>query len=136
MKIRMKKCSLVLCVFVVWCVVLGAGRSPVAALFGALAATPLTIHAWNWLAPDRREENEPWEPIRNLNSPVSAVFSTRHGRQERLSAGPAGVNSFWNGRRRKGRIQSNPQILRSAVLKEETDALRSGERRSGEEGRA
>ena len=74
--------------------------------------------------------------FRSLNSPVSAVFGTRRERPGHSFVGPAGVSSFSNGARRRSRIQSIPRILRGAVLKEETDALRSGERRSGEEGRA
>ena len=58
MKKQLRKWSLGVCVFVVWCVVLGEPRSPAAVLFGALAATPLTIHAWNRLALSRRDDGE------------------------------------------------------------------------------
>ena len=54
---RAKDATLVLCLFVVYCVLLSQGlkASAVSAFFGSLAAVPLTLHVYRRLWPLPRE---------------------------------------------------------------------------------
>lgn len=54
---RAKDATLVLCLFVVYCVLLSQGlkASAVSAFFGSLAAVPLTLHVYRRLWPLRPE---------------------------------------------------------------------------------
>ena len=55
---RAKDATLVLCLFVVYCVLLSQGlkASAVSTFFGALAAVPLTVHLYRRLWPSPPEE--------------------------------------------------------------------------------
>ncbi len=55
---RAKDATLVLCLFVVYCVLLSQGlkASAVSAFFGALAAVPLTVHLYRRLWPSTPEK--------------------------------------------------------------------------------
>src|ERR1035438_6859514 len=59
---RAKDATLVLCLFIVYCVLLSQGlkASAVSAFFGALAAVPLTVHLYRrlWPSPPEKEEGE------------------------------------------------------------------------------
>ena len=52
---RLKSASLILCLFIVLAVIFSSyfRASAVGALFGALAGTPLLVHVFNRLAPNR-----------------------------------------------------------------------------------
>ena len=66
---RAKNATLVLCLFVLYCVLLSQGlkASPAGTFFGALAAVPLTVHIYHRLWPTtqsgvgRRRSGEPEE---------------------------------------------------------------------------
>ena len=56
---RAKDAALVLCLFIVYCVLLSQGlrASAVSAFFGALAAVPLTVHLYHRLWPAALEKD-------------------------------------------------------------------------------
>jgi len=56
---RAKDATLVICLFVVYCVLLSQGlkASAASAFFGALAAVPLTVHLYRRLWPLRPEKD-------------------------------------------------------------------------------
>ena len=60
---RAKDATLVVCLFIVYCVLLSQGlkASAVSAFFGALAAVPLTVHLYRRLwpspTPEKRQAN-------------------------------------------------------------------------------
>ena len=56
---RAKDATLVICLFVVYCVLLSQGlkASAASAFFGALAAVPLTVHVYRRLWPLRPEKD-------------------------------------------------------------------------------
>ena len=59
---RAKDVTLVLCLFIVYCVLLSQGlkASAVSAFFGALAAVPLTVHLYHrlWPVPLEKEADQ------------------------------------------------------------------------------
>ena len=57
---RAKDATLVLCLFVVYCVLLSQGlkASAVSTFFGALAAVPLTVHLYRRLWPSSQPETD------------------------------------------------------------------------------
>ena len=61
---RVKDITLVFCLFIFLLVVFGGcfRATPAAALFGALAGTPVLVHAFNRLAPRRKEPDKGAEP--------------------------------------------------------------------------
>jgi hypothetical protein len=61
---RVKDASLVFCVFILLLVVFGScfRATPAGALFGALAGTPVLVHAFNRLVPRRKEPDSRPEP--------------------------------------------------------------------------
>jgi hypothetical protein len=65
---RAKDATLVLCLFVVYCVLLSQGlrTSAVSAFFGALAAVPLTVHLYHrlWPAPLRKDAEQDRRQVR------------------------------------------------------------------------
>ena len=56
---RAKDATLVLCLFIIYCVLLSQGlkASAVSAFFGALAAVPLTVHLYRRLWPSTPEKD-------------------------------------------------------------------------------
>jgi hypothetical protein len=56
---RAKDATLVVCLFIVYCVLLSQGlkASAVSAFFGALAAVPLTVHLYRRLWPSMAEKD-------------------------------------------------------------------------------
>ena len=71
---RAKDATLVLCLFVVYCVLLSQGlkASAVSALFGALAAVPLTVHLYRrlWPSPPEKDAGKrtPHQPARRATA--------------------------------------------------------------------
>ena len=57
---RAKNATLVLCLFVLYCVLLSQGlkANAASAFFGALAAVPLTVHVYNRIWPSPRVAGE------------------------------------------------------------------------------
>ena len=71
---RAKDATLVLCLFVVYCVLLSQGlkASAVSAFFGALAAVPLTVHLYRrlWPSPPEKDAGKrtPRQPARRATA--------------------------------------------------------------------
>jgi hypothetical protein len=71
---RAKDATLVLCLFVVYCVLLSQGlkANAVSAFFGALAAVPLTVHLYRrlWPSPLEKEAGKrtPRQPARRATA--------------------------------------------------------------------
>ncbi len=61
---RVKAASLVFCVFVTLLVIFGSyfRATPTGAFFGALGATPVLVHVFNRLVPQRKESYNAPEP--------------------------------------------------------------------------
>ena len=59
---RAKDATLLVCLFIVYCVLLSQGlkASGVSAFFGALAAVPLTVHLYRrlWPSPPERDDGQ------------------------------------------------------------------------------
>jgi hypothetical protein len=62
---RVKAATLVICVFIVLLVIFGSclRATPAGAFFGALAGTPVLVHVFNRLAPQRKEPDDALEPV-------------------------------------------------------------------------
>jgi hypothetical protein len=62
---RAKDATLVVCLFIVYCVLLSQGlkASSVSAFFGALAAVPLTVHLYRrlWPSPPEKDAGQRYE---------------------------------------------------------------------------
>ena len=62
---RVKDATLVFCVFIVLLVIFGScfRATPAGAFFGALAGTPVLVHVFNRIAPQRKEPDTALEPV-------------------------------------------------------------------------
>lgn len=84
---RVKDATLVCCVFIVLVVIFGScfQATPAGAFFGALAGTPVFVHVFNRLAPQRKVPDNALEPAsRSIGSqPAEQVVVLRPDRPDR-----------------------------------------------------
>jgi hypothetical protein len=83
----MKGAALVVCVFIVLLVIFGSGlrATPAGAFFGALAGTPVLVHVFNRLAPQRKEPDKALAPVSRpiASQPTEQVVVLRLDRPDR-----------------------------------------------------
>jgi hypothetical protein len=84
---RVKDATLVFCVFIMLLVVFGScfRATPTGAFFGALAGTPVLVHVFNRLAPQRKQPDDAPEPLAQavVSRPAEQVAVLRMERSER-----------------------------------------------------
>ena len=85
---RAKNATLVLCLFILYCVLLSQGlkASAVSAFFGALAAVPLTVHLYHRVWPPAIADGHPRESYRRA-TPIEASHTENEYESSRI-AGP------------------------------------------------
>ena len=86
---RVQDATLVFCVFVVLLVIFGSclRATPAGAFFGALAGTPVLVHVFNRLAPQRKMPDKALEPASRpiASQPAEQVVVLRLDRPDRRS---------------------------------------------------